>query len=112
MTRQDLSSHLSARFGGDFEGGLEGSPLLGGEDGARPLGPARILAVVAALPGAPRTLLRLYVQVLVLAFLCNGAAGQIAVGEKGVSRTTSLFSALSGLHVGVHIFQEMTVTER
>lgn len=45
-----FSAYLSARFGGDLEGGLEGSPLLGGEDGAWPFGPTRVFAVLAGVP--------------------------------------------------------------
>lgn len=63
-------SYLPAGLGGHFEGGLEGSSLLGGQDGPGPLGPPGVLGVVP-LPRAPDALLRLDVQLLVVALLCR-----------------------------------------
>src|SRR4029434_5083549 len=62
-------SHSAAGLGGHLEGGFEGAPLRGGEDGARPLGPPRVLPIV--LPRPRRALPRLDVQILIIAFLCS-----------------------------------------
>ena len=64
-----LLAHLSAGFGGDLKGRLEGPSLLSGQDGARPLRPPGILPVV--FPLASSTFLWLDVQLLVVTFLCG-----------------------------------------
>lgn len=44
-TVSTLRSYFSAGLAGDFKGGSEDSPLLGGEDGAWPFGTMRIFVV-------------------------------------------------------------------
>lgn len=51
-----VCAHLPAGFGGDVEGGLEGPPLLGGEDGARPLQSAGTLGAAIVVLVAARSI--------------------------------------------------------
>lgn len=64
-------SYLPARLGGNLEGGLEGPPLLRGEDGARALGALVVFALLAAL--AVRV-----AAIFILAFHCKGRSGAVA----------------------------------
>lgn len=71
VSRISPYTHLSAGFGGDLKRGLEGSPLLGGEDGAWSFGPAGVFAVIAAFSSC-RTLLWLHIHIFVLTFILSG----------------------------------------
>lgn len=66
------SFYLSAGFRGNLEGGLEGSALLRGEDGARALGALVVFALLAAF--AVRV-----AAVFILALHCNASGDWDAV---------------------------------